>query len=141
MSTILGLSPSTPTSQDRKTPKSLQGLSLSQLSNRIRDLNVAAGIGIGDVVSRSKIKSNRELTLNELRFKQGEDLDLGNLEVRRDVSEQDLTRKQIRKRSERGIQTRLAKLGEAKRSLITSVTGARTERATQVTTLLGRGIQ
>jgi len=137
LTNFLGLNPSGPTATKKKTPTSLQRLSLSELSNRIKDLNIAGGIDFLDIKSGKKSLLD---TLSGTEPDTGQDTGLTGLKPRRDKSSLDLTPEQIRAKQQKDIAGRLTTLGNQRRKLISRVTGARTQRASNISTLLTRGI-
>ncbi len=135
---FLGLNPTGPTATKKKNPKALGRLSLAQLTSQLKDLQAASDIGAGKVKSdRQKIDPATGLLIEP---DTGKDPGVGSLKFKRAKSDLFLTAAQAFEQKQKGIAGRLKKLGAARKQLITRVTGARTQRATSISTLLGRGI-
>ncbi len=140
ISNFLGLNPSGPTAVEKKTPASLGRLSLAELSKRIKDLQTVSNLS-GKITSAKTTPAQRlagtepdplgkELGL-DLSFNRtkGSTTGLGG----RTPEEQAAL-------SKKSIAGRISTLGTQRRKLISRVTGQRTQRASQISTLLGRGI-
>ena len=135
---FLGLNPTGPTEAKKKSPKALGRLSLSQLTARIEDLNRASQLGVGNV--KSEKQKIDPLTGRPVDPDTGKDTGLTGLKARRDKSDLDLTLGEANTQQQKDIANRLKKFTTQRRKLVTRVTGQRTQRATRISTLLGRGI-